>query len=401
MTERLPSREPVLRALVDVCGPHFARPAGPADTVAGRQASFVAAPATSTAVADTLRLAATRGLGVLPRGAGTKIDWGAPPPGVDLLLDTGRLAGVWHHRPEQLTAEVGAGTPIRAVQAALALRGQRLAVDPPSAGATLGGVLAVNESGPLRHRFGPPAGHVIQADYVDEDGTTVQGRLPGAEAPAGVLVSATMRLQPLPDVRLWVSRPVWTPLQVHDLVAAVLGSGVEVSAVEIDLPTPGVADRQRGLGDRPPEAAGPVGQPRGAFAVLVEGGPVSARQAAAQLAGLLGREATVAAEPPAWWGRYPFTAEDVALRVTVPIADLHAAVYAVRDAAGLPVPIRGSAGVGTVHAVLPGTMPADRVEEILAAVREVLLARGGRCVAVCAPPGIREEIELASRNDLF
>ena len=160
MVSALPGREPLLRALVDICGPDFAREAGAADMVAGHLASFVAAPATTRAVMDTLRLAADRGLAVVPRGSGTKIDWGTPPLGIDLLLDTSRLDGLWDHRPEQLTAQVGAGTPVRAVQAALALRGQRLAVDPPSRTATIGGMLAVNESGPLRHRYGSPAAQV-------------------------------------------------------------------------------------------------------------------------------------------------------------------------------------------------------------------------------------------------
>ena len=104
MTGSLPAREPLLRALIDICGPGFARPAGTGDTVAGRRASFVAAPATTDSVIDTMRLALDRGLAVLPRGGGSKIDWGVPPPGVDLLLDTVRLAGVWNHRPPELTA---------------------------------------------------------------------------------------------------------------------------------------------------------------------------------------------------------------------------------------------------------------------------------------------------------
>jgi glycolate oxidase FAD binding subunit len=96
----LPPREPLLRALIDICGPGFVRVAGSADKVAGSRASFVAAPATTDAVVQTMRLAAARGLAVVARGSGSKIDWGVPPPGVDLLLDTVRLAGVWHHQPE-------------------------------------------------------------------------------------------------------------------------------------------------------------------------------------------------------------------------------------------------------------------------------------------------------------
>jgi glycolate oxidase FAD binding subunit len=391
MVTALPGREPLLRALIDICGPGFAREAAAADMVAGHLASFVAAPATTHAVMDTLSLAAERGLAVVPRGGGSKIDWGTPPRGIDLLLDTARLDGLWDHRPEERTVQIGTGTPVRAVQAALALRGQRLAVDPPSPAATIGGMLAVNESGPLRHRYGSPAAQVDQITYVDNDGTQAesdgeQGR-PGIAEVTGVIVSASFRLQPLPTARRWVTVPVSTPLQVRDLAEATLAQRVKPSAIEVDLPVPG--------GGRL------TSQPPGALAVLLEGDEAEATERARQLAGVLGDPATVTPTAPRWWGRYPFGRDDVALRIAVPIADLHAAVYALRDAAGMAVPVRGSAGMGTVHAVLPGVLPPERIEGILDAVRGVLLARGGRCVVIAAPSPISTTVAMAGRRDLF
>jgi glycolate oxidase FAD binding subunit len=378
----------VLRALVRICGPDFARPAGPADAVAGRPARFVAAPPTAAGVAGLMRLAAEEGLAMLTRGGGTKIDWGVPPARVDLLLDTGWLNGVWHHRPGASTAEVGAGTPLRAVRAALALRRQRLALDPASPGATLGGVLAVNESGPLRHRFGAPDGLVHEYHHVTPDG--VARRSSGAAVrddggpPAGVLLSAVVDLQPVPEARRWVVSPVSTPLQVHTAIGDTLDADVSPSAVEVDLP-----------------AAGPDGQRPGALAVLVEGDSADVAKRAGRLATVLGATTAVEAQAPTWWGRYPFGAEDIALRLTAPVAELHSVVYALHDAAAGAVPVRGSAGAGTVHAVLPGGTPPERVEQILDAVRAVLLGRGGRCVVIAAPPPISDRLDMAAREDLF
>ena len=65
------------------------------------------------------------------------------------------------------------------------------------------------------------------------------------------------------------------------------------------------------------------------------------------------------AAAPDWWGRYPFEPDDVALKIATPIADLYAALYALRDAAGAPVSVRGSAGVGVFYAALPAE-PAHR-----------------------------------------
>jgi glycolate oxidase FAD binding subunit len=415
----------ILNELAQICGPGFVRTAGAADAVAGVFARWVAAPGTVDGVATALRLAADRDLAVVPRGAGTKLDWGAPPARVDLVLDTGRLAGVWHHAPGELWAEVGAGTPVRAVQATLTRAGQRLAVDPASPGATVGGVVAADEAGPLRHRHGSPCDQLVGVSYVRAGGALVHAdiaespalwsaaesapadvaaevagaggahpaqptdgrRLCGSYGALGVLVSAIVQTQPQPPAAVWVLRSVWTPLEVHDLVAELLGSPIRPAAIEVDLPAavPSLVPRQRA-----PRGRGGAGT----LGVLLEGrlGEVAAR--AAELIALLRGDAATTDEPPPWWGRYPFGPDDVALRIAVPIADLHAAVYALRDAAGVPVPVRGHAGVGEVYAALPGPTSPERVAAILAAVRGVLLARRGSCVVLAAPSRIRAAVDL-------
>lgn len=387
MTTPLPPRRPILEALREICGPDFARTARSIDAVAGKRASFVAVPSTTDAVAELLRLAGRRNLAALPRGSGSKIDWGTPPPGVDLLIDTGRLNGMWGHETGELVAEVATGTKVSALQAALALRGQRLAVDPPSRNATIGGMLAVNESGPLRHRFGPPAASVDRISYVDLDGEAQnsdgEDGHPGIAEVEGVITSARVRLESLPAARRWVGVAVSTPLQVHNLVEETLDLELEPSGIEVDLPTP--------TADRPP----------GTFAVLLEGDRDDVQSRAHSLASAIGPDALMSDVAPPWWGRYPFGRRDIAMRISVPIRDLHAAVYALSDAAGGQVPIRGSAGLGTVNAVLPAALGAERLENILETLRHVLLARGGRAVIIAAPPEIAAEVEMAGRRDLF
>ncbi|HEX8628274.1 MAG TPA: FAD-binding oxidoreductase [Catenuloplanes sp.] len=385
MTGPTGDRAAVLRALLDICGPGFARVAGAADTVAGRQAGFVAAPGDPDAVVALLSLAAAKGHAVVPRGAGTKLDWGAAPSGVDLLLDTGRLAGVGRHLGDGSSVRVGAGTPVRAVQAILAGRGRRWAVDPPSGQATVGGVLAIDEAGPLRHRFGSPCDQLLAVRQVGYDGGVDEAAGPlvrdlcGRHGGAGVLLSATVQVEPLPEARLWVSRSVRSPLEVHHLVRAALDADLSPAAVEVDLPA---------------RTAAPRGRVPGSLAVLVEGPPRVVRERAAALVAVLGGDAAAAAAAPPWWGRYPFTAGEVAVRITVPIADLYAAVYALSDATGADVPVRGSAGVGVVHAALAGDTAPERVGEILDAVRGVLMARGGRCVVIAAPAALRAVVDL-------
>ncbi|MEU7587215.1 FAD-binding oxidoreductase [Micromonospora sp. NPDC049230] len=405
----------ITRRLAAICGPPFSRLGGAADEVAGRRARWVAVPGGPHAAAEVLRLAAAHDLTVVPRGAGTKIDWGATPVQVDIMLDTGRLAGIGHEPAGASVAEVGAGTPLRAVQATLERTGQRLAMDAPSPGATLGGVLAAGEAGPLRHRHGSPCDQLLGVRYLAADGELVSagGGAPGldlarllcgSQGALGVLVSASLRVQPLPASRLWVSRPVWTPLEVHELIRMILAARLEPAAIELDLP--GGALRPRSpyppghpsatARERHPSMSGRAGVPSraGSLVVLLEGGPADVTERAERLVGLLDGEATIAHSAPTWWRRYPFAPGDTALRLEVPIGDLHAAVYALRDATGTPVPVRGSAGLGVVHAALPGALAPSRVASILAAVRGVLLARQGRCVVVSAPAAVRQAVDL-------
>jgi glycolate oxidase FAD binding subunit len=381
----------ILDDLAAVCGPGFVRPAGPADAVAGAAARWVAAPGTARQLADVLGLAHERGAAVVPRGAGSKLDWGGPPAGVDIVLDTGRLAGLYQHAPAERVATVGAGTPLRGLQAALARSGQRVALDPGSADATVGGLLATHETGPLRLAHGAPRDLLLGARVARADGVVVRagpraGSGGGREAPGpegagrslgrlmcgaygtlGVLTEATLRLHPRPAARTWTLRSVGSPLEAVELVAAVrAAAAVEPAAVEVDLPRGG-----------------------GTVAVLVEGSSAGTAARAAAAARLLGRDAVVTAHQPRWWGRYPFGGDDIALRLAVPPADLHVVAYGLGDAVGGQVPLRGSAAVGVVHAALPAAIPPDRVADALAAVRTILLARGGYCTVLRASPAVR------------
>ncbi len=100
---------------------------------------------------------------------------------------------------------------------------------------------------------------------------------------------------------------------------------------------------------------------------------------------MLGTDAVRTEQQPGGWGRYPFGPDDVALRLAVPVADLHVVAYALRDAVGEPVALRGSAGTGVLHAALPPTLPPQRVAGVLSVVRTILFARGGSCTVLRAP----------------
>jgi glycolate oxidase FAD binding subunit len=383
------SNGPLLDRLAAVCGARHVREAGPVDAVAGVPARWVAAPGTPDELAGVVGLARDTGLAVAARGGGSKLDWGTPPGRLDILVDTARLSGLRQHAPGELVATVGAGTSLRAVQTVLAASGQRLALDPASSAATVGGVIATGEAGPLRHRYGGPTDLVTGVEFVRADGVltgsggtagrTVAGYdlgrlICGSFGTLGIVVSATLRVHPAPAARAWVRRAVRTPTEVNSLVGELLTAAAAPAAVEVDLPA------ERPASGLPRSASG-----EGSLAVLLEGSPRGVTGRAAAVAALLGGGAAVVDEAPAWWGRYPFGLGDVALKLAAPAAELPSAVFALRDAVGAGVPVRGSPGAGVVYAALPGDLPAERLGAILAVVRTTQVRQGGSCVVLSAP----------------
>jgi glycolate oxidase FAD binding subunit len=212
----------------------------------------------------------------------------------------------------------------------------------------------------------------------------------GSYGTLGLITSAKVLVHPRPTSRAWVMQPVRSPLEVRDRVLSLLGGGLSPSAIEVDLPLDS-ASPEPGPGRR--RASSPS---TGSLGVLLDGPPtdVSARSRAA--AALLGGPSSIVDSAPWWWGMYPFGPGDVALKLVAPPADLHAGIYALRDATGVPVAIRGSAGSGVVYAALAGSLPLGRVTSALVAVHATLMARGGACIALSAPPWVRDAIDLWS-----
>jgi glycolate oxidase FAD binding subunit len=134
-------------------------------------------PATIDQLAQAVREHSAAGRAVRPRGGGTKLGWGGTPherAAAPTDLDTRALNRVVEHNEGDFTAVVEAGMPLAAAQAAFARAGQMLAIDPPLGegdAATLGGVLATNDTGPMRHRYGGMRDLVLGITVVLSDGT--------------------------------------------------------------------------------------------------------------------------------------------------------------------------------------------------------------------------------------
>jgi glycolate oxidase FAD binding subunit len=202
----------------ELVGAAHVRTAGDGDAVGGVVPRLVVTPADESEVASVLSTATARGLAVVARGGGTKLEWGSPPERCDVVLSTSRLAGIVDHEPADLVCVVRAGTPLGLVQDTLAAAPgfrQRLMLDPPhDQAATIGGVVASAASGPLRTRFGTARDLVIGASFVLSDGTVgrsggkvvknvagfdIAKLLVGSLGTLAVITEVAFRLHPLPE----------------------------------------------------------------------------------------------------------------------------------------------------------------------------------------------------------
>jgi glycolate oxidase FAD binding subunit len=224
-------------------------PDRPDDYVDGVTPTVVIAPDTAEQVASTLAWASASRLSVAVRGAGTRDRWGRRPKSIDVLLRTDRLNRVIAHAPDDLTATVEAGAPLADVNAALGRQGQRLPLDGVVHGrGTVGGLLATNDVGPLRHRHGTARDLVIGMTFVFGDGllASAGGRvvknvagfdlarmLTGSFGTLAVVTSATFKLAPLPPVIRTVRVTVRRPSDALALAEQLGRAHVEAESLEV------------------------------------------------------------------------------------------------------------------------------------------------------------------------
>ena len=364
--------------------------AGPADAVDGVATVLVARPASTAEVAEVLRAAAAAGLTVVARGAGTKLTWGRPPERADLVVDLTRMARVQDHAAGDLIVDVQAGTPLSAVQEAVASAGQRLALDDPLGGATVGGALATNMSGPRRVAFGTARDLLIGVTLVRADGVVAKaggrvvknvagydlGKLVvGSFGTLGVVTEAVFRLHPLPAAQRVVTALFDRPEQAQRLVQGVLSGQVVPAAVEVEQP-----------------AEGP-----GRVSVLLEGidaGVAGRADTARRLLGAGAEEGDV----PAGWGAFPWTPGSgaTALKVTFALSGLARVLATARSAtadAGVTLDLRGSGGAGVLYGALPADAHPVAVGSVVGRLRAECTALGGATVVLDAPAEVKAVVD--------
>lgn len=197
---------------------------------------------------------------------------GGPVDGVRTVMAP---VGVAEVQPEEMTVRCGAGTPMEVLDAALAVHSQAVAIPPTG---TVGGALAVGQSGLRRLGYGPVRDTLLQVRYVNAAGELVKAGgatvknvsgfdlcrlMVGARGTLGFLAEVILRTRPRapfeqwyvtdrppadvqrelyrPTSLLWDGTRVWALLEGHadDVAAQAAASGLEPTGDPPPLPTGG------------------------------------------------------------------------------------------------------------------------------------------------------------------
>ena len=253
-----------LRAVV---GDEHLSSSQPQNAIDGALPQSIIEPGTADELARVLQVATGAGLHVIPRGGNTKLEWGNPPHAADLIVSTRRLNRVIEHAWGDMTATVEAGCMFQQFQQTLTQHGQRLALDPlwPDR-ATIGGIVATNDSGPLRIRFGSLRDLIIGITLVLPDGTLAKSggkvvkNVAGYDLPKlatgslgtlGIITQAIFRLHPVPRESRTLTFDTTNGATMNSFLVKILDSqlvptGLQVRAassspIQVDLRFEGTA----------------------------------------------------------------------------------------------------------------------------------------------------------------
>lgn len=339
-------------------------------------------PHSFSEAAAVLAAAAAQGRPVRIIGGATKLGWGGTTPPHALHLQMAHLSRVSIHE-DGVTATINAGTPLVRAQTTFARSGMMLAVDPQlglgrTPAATLGGVVATADTGPLSHRHGPLGNQILGITLARSDGSIVRtgprtdhvqdgldlARLcTGSYGTLGLILAVDVRLRPVPGRTVSTLGTATHPEQLRAATEIVGRAHPELQAFDVAW-----RDGRGGL----------LAQVSG------EQAETQARAVADTMRGCGLDDATVRADDAGLWARQRAgqrSADRALLRVAHRPEQLDSVLYAA-DSGGATVV--GRAALGTAYL----TLDVPQVASVRAALPDDASA-----VALDLPAGARGAVQ--------
>ncbi len=351
-----------------------------------------------------LAAAHAAGVAVVPWGGGQHVGLANSPARYDVALSLAGMDRIVAHEPADMTVTVEPGVRLVELQRRLGEHGQFLPLDPACGGAaTVGGVLAANAGGPLRHAFGTARDWLIGLRVVHADGSASKsgGRVVknvagydmhklhvGAHGTLGVIVEATFKLAPLPVMRRTVAWSCASSSVACMIALAAWDVGLALHRLEV----------------LSPDAASAVAG-ASAWTLLAElaGGAAAVERSERDLGAIAARHdaSPMATTDDAVWQRWrdAFQPQELSLGATVLPSQVAGAIEAIIASTNAPVQLSATVAAGVVRARIGGIS-----DETAAALVERLrreLPEGAALAVESASPGVKHRIDVfgATRGD--
>jgi glycolate oxidase FAD binding subunit len=205
-------------------------------------------PDTAEDLAEALRRQALHDRTILLEGNGTKRQMAGPVEDADEYISICGLNRILDYEPHDLTISVQAGVPWRDLTALLAENRQMIPLDPPFAdGATVGGVVAANCSGPRRRLYGTARDMVIGMQFATIEGKLVHSGgmvvknvagldmaklLIGSFGTLAAIAVVNFKVVPMPEVERTFLKPFGSAREAMAARDRLLAGGLQPSAVD-------------------------------------------------------------------------------------------------------------------------------------------------------------------------
>ncbi|MCM3714902.1 FAD-binding oxidoreductase [Alkalihalobacillus oceani] len=228
---------------------------GEEQTLFGNEGRVAVYPKTEQEIVSVLTYANDNGKSVTVAGRGTKKAFGGVIAQSDLLLSLENYTGIIEHTVGNMTLTVRAGTRFQDIQDYLAAHKQMIPLDPfwPDS-ATIGGIVAANDSGPKRLGYGSARDAVIGMKLIYPDGRVIRagGKVVknvagydmnklfiGSMGTLAVISEITFKLSPIPKEQSLILLAFAQEQleEVRKFAVRFLDSALEPVALELFNPT--------------------------------------------------------------------------------------------------------------------------------------------------------------------
>ena len=211
--------------------------------------SVIVRPNTIEEVQKIMRYANKERIPVVPRGAGSGTSGHAVPIDGGIVLDLKRMNKILDIRPEDMLVKVQPGVVDDDLNRALQPYGLFYPPAPASSRiATIGGEIAANASGVRSVKYGATRDYVLgmkvvlaNGDLVNlgantrvhSSGYQIERLIVGSEGTLGIVVEATMRIQPVPKYRCLGIANFDKLEDAGETISGIISSGANPSMLEL------------------------------------------------------------------------------------------------------------------------------------------------------------------------